>query len=155
MPHYSTERMVRHSAEEMFALVADVEKYPEFVPLCERLVVRSRRMDGSRYVLIADMTVAYKIVRETFTTRVIIDPQTNTIRADYLDGPFKHLENVWTFVPTEPGRSAVRFWIDYEFRSRALSMLMGSVFDKAFRKFAEAFEKRADAIYPVAPALGG
>jgi coenzyme Q-binding protein COQ10 len=148
MPHYSTERTVRHSADEMFALVADVEKYPLFVPLCERLIVRSRRTDGTREVLIADMTVAYKIIRETFSTKVVVDPEGRTIRADYLDGPFKHLENIWTFTPGGPASSAVSFSIDYEFRSRTLSMLMGSVFDKAFRKFADAFEKRADAIYP-------
>ena len=150
MVHFSTERSVRHSADEMFALVADVEKYPQFVPLCERLAVRSRRVDGERTVLIADMTVAYKFIRETFTTRVTLDPAGRTIRADYLDGPFKHLENVWTFVPRGPAASEVRFAIDYEFRSRALSMVMGNVFDKAFRKFAEAFERRADAVYPAA-----
>ncbi|MCX5514720.1 ubiquinone-binding protein [Kaistia algarum] len=153
MPHYSTERPVRHSADEMFALVADVEKYPQFVPLCERLAVRTRRADGRREVLIADMTVAYKFIRETFTTKVVIDPEALTIRADYLDGPFKHLENVWSFVPGGDASSLVRFSIDYEFRSRALSMLMGSVFDKAFRKFAEAFEKRADVIYPASVRL--
>jgi len=147
MPHFSTERVVRHTAGEMFALVADVESYPEFVPLCERLVVRSRREDGTRQALIADMTVAYKIVRETFTTKVVLDPDAQTIRADYLDGPFKHLENIWTFADAEAGTSTVKFWIDYEFRSRTLSMLMGAVFDKAFRKFTDAFEKRADIIY--------
>ena len=147
MPHFSTDRAVRHTAGEMFALVADIEKYPEFVPLCERLVVRSRRDDGSKQVLIADMTVAYKIVRETFTTKVVIDPDGQTIRADYLDGPFKHLENIWIFADAEAGTSTVKFWIDYEFRSRTLSMLMGAVFDKAFRKFTDAFEKRADVIY--------
>lgn len=147
MPHFTTERTVAHSADEMFALVADVEKYPEFVPLCERLAVRGRRQDGAREVLIADMTVAYKIIRETFTTKVVIDPAGPSIRADYLDGPFKHLENVWTFAAIDAGHCVIRFEIDYEFRSRTLSMLMGTVFDKAFRKFADAFEKRADAVY--------
>lgn len=152
MVHFATERHVRHSADEMFALVADVETYPQFVPLCERLVVRNRRSDGMKEVLIADMTVAYKFIRETFTTKVSLDRAGRTIRADYLDGPFKHLENIWDFEDEGPDRSAVRFSIDYEFRSRALSMLMGSVFDKAFRKFADAFEKRADSVYPAAAA---
>lgn len=147
MPKFDTERLVGHSASAMFDLVADVEKYPAFVPLCERLVVRGRQGGEGRDVLIADMTVAYKIVRETFTTKVVLDKSAQTIRADYLDGPFKHLENHWTFVPVDAGHCRIRFSIDYEFRSRALSMLMGTVFDKAFRKFAEAFEKRADAVY--------
>ncbi|MCX5568499.1 MULTISPECIES: type II toxin-antitoxin system RatA family toxin [Kaistia] len=150
MPSFATERRVGHSAEEMFALVADVEKYPQFVPLCERLVIRGRKPDGAREVLIADMTVAYKIVRETFTTKVVLDRDAGTIRAEYLDGPFKHLDNLWTFAALDGGHSNISFTIDYEFRSRTLSALMGTVFDKAFRKFADAFEKRADAIYGAA-----
>ena len=147
MPHFDTERTVAHSADAMFALVADVEKYPEFVPLCEKLAVRGRQSSGARDVLIADMTVAYKIVRETFTTKVVLDRKAGTIRAEYLDGPFKHLDNVWTFKAVDGGHSTVHFAIDYEFRSRTLSALMGTVFDKAFRKFADAFEKRADVVY--------
>ena len=150
MPSFSTDRRVGHSADEMFALVADVEKYPLFVPLCERLVIRGRKPDGEREVLVADMTVAYKFIRETFTTKVVLDRKAGTIRAEYLDGPFKHLDNVWTFGAVDGGHSTVGFTIDYEFRSRTLSALMGTVFDKAFRKFADAFEKRADAIYGVA-----
>ncbi|WEK48959.1 MAG: type II toxin-antitoxin system RatA family toxin [Candidatus Kaistia colombiensis] len=151
MPSFATERRVGHSAEEMFALVADVEKYPQFVPLCERLVIRGRKPDGAREVLIADMTVAYKIVRETFTTKVVLDRDAGTIRAEYLDGPFKHLDNLWTFAALDGGHSNISFTIDYEFRSRTLSALMGTVFDKAFRKFADAFEKRADIIYGAVP----
>jgi coenzyme Q-binding protein COQ10 len=150
MPSFSTEHEVGHSAKEMFDLVADVEKYPQFVPLCERLVIRGRKPDGEREILIADMTVAYKIVRETFTTKVVLDRAAGTIRAEYLDGPFKHLDNLWTFKPIDATRSLIGFSIDYEFRSRTLSALMGTVFDKAFRKFSEAFERRADAIYGTA-----
>ena len=150
MPSFSTEHEVDHSAAEMFDLVADVEKYPQFVPLCERLVIRGRKPDGNREILIADMTVAYKIVRETFTTKVVLDRRAGTIRAEYLDGPFKHLDNLWTFKPIDDKHSIIGFAIDYEFRSRTLSALMGTVFDKAFRKFSDAFEKRADAIYGTA-----
>lgn len=151
MPSFTTERRVGHTADEMFTLVADVEKYPLFVPLCERLVIRGRKPEGEREVLIADMTVAYKFMRETFTTKVVLDRAAGTIRAEYLDGPFKHLDNIWTFAAVDGGHSTVTFAIDYEFRSRTLSALMGAVFDKAFRKFADAFEKRADAIYGVVP----
>ncbi|MCB1488108.1 MAG: type II toxin-antitoxin system RatA family toxin [Bauldia sp.] len=147
MPQFSTARHVPHSATDMFDLVADVESYPRFVPLCESLVVRSRREDGPREILIATMGIAYKLIRESFTTRVVLDREAMTIRAEYLDGPFSHLENVWRFEPHGRGDCIVHFDIDYAFRSRALSMLMGAVFDRAFRKFTQAFEERADAVY--------
>ncbi len=150
MPQFTTTRRVKHSATDMFDLVANVEAYPGFVPLCESLVVHSRRVDGDREVLVATMTVAYKFIRESFTTKVVLERPAMTIRAEYLDGPFKYLENVWRFEPHGRGDSAVHFTIDYEFRSSALGLLMGAVFDRAFRKFAEAFEARADAVYGVA-----
>jgi coenzyme Q-binding protein COQ10 len=147
MPEFSTERRVHHSAEEMFDLVADVETYPQFVPLCRRLNVRGRTGDGDREILIADMTIAYKVIHETFTTRVTLDRKALTIRAEYLDGPFHHLDNRWRFEPVGEGETLIHFAIEYAFRSRALAVLMGAVFDRAFRKFAEAFEARADEVY--------
>ena len=150
MPQFTTTRRVRHSATDMFDLVANVEAYPGFVPLCESLVVHSRREDEGREVLVATMTVAYKFIRESFTTKVVLERPAMTIRAEYLDGPFKYLENVWRFEPHGRGDSLVHFTIDYEFRSSALGMVMGAVFDRAFRKFAEAFESRADTVYGVA-----
>jgi coenzyme Q-binding protein COQ10 len=137
----------------MFDLVADVEKYPRFLPLCESLVVRGRREEAGKLTLVADMTVAYKIIRETFTSRVTLDRKNLAIHAAYLDGPFRHLDNRWTFRPDGPGACIVDFSIDYEFRSRALSALMGAMFDRAFRKFTEAFETRADEIYGKAAAV--
>ena len=131
----------------MFDLVADVERYPEFVPLCEGLTVRDRRERDGREVLTADMSVGFKAVRETFTSRVILDRGNLSIRATYVDGPFKSLDNRWNFVPLGPQRCEVQFAIDYEFRSRMLAALMGSQFDRAFRHFAAAFEKRADMVY--------
>jgi len=132
----------------MFDLVADGEKYPEFVPLCSALRVKSRTDKGEGItVLVADMTVAYKIIRETFTSRVTLDRPNLTILVEYLDGPFKRLQNRWTFRPTGDIACEVEFFIDYEFRSRTLAMLMGAMFDTAFRRFAAAFEKRADEIY--------
>jgi len=149
MPRFATTRHVRHSATDMFDLVADVEAYPHFVPLCESLKVRSRKEEGGKEILIATMTVAYKVVRESFTTRVVLDREALIIRAEYLDGPFRYLENVWRFEPEGRGDSLIHFAIDYEFRSSALGLLMGAVFDRAFRKFADAFEARADAVYGV------
>ncbi|GAB2182720.1 type II toxin-antitoxin system RatA family toxin [Roseibium sp. LAB1] len=148
MPSFSSDHKVNHKADEMFRLVADVERYPEFVPLCQDLHVRGRKeLDGGRTVLVADMTVAYKLFKETFTSRVELRPQERTILVEYLDGPFKHLENRWTFADTGEGTCIVGFYISYEFRSRTLGSLMGVMFEKAFRKFSSAFEARADQVY--------
>ena len=123
----------------MFDLVADVERYPEFVPLCQSLQVRRRATDAAGVeVLTADMKVGYRAIRESFTTRVTLDRANMKILVEYIDGPFSWLENVWTFsAEAEAGTSRVEFFIDYEFRSRMLGALMGSMFDAAFRKFAE------------------
>lgn len=151
MPQFTTQRNVPHSASQMFDLVADIEAYPQFLPLCEGLVVRERRDHDGKPLAIADMTVGYKSIRETFTSQVILDPPNATIHACYIDGPFSHLENIWRFAPASNG-STVHFHIDYEFRSRMLGLLMGSLFDKAFRKFTEAFERRAREVYGPPPA---
>ena len=147
MPQFSTKRRVRHAATDMFDLVADVEKYPQFVPLCSGLTVKSRGEKDGKTVLVADMTVAYKIIRETFTSRVTLDQQGLKILVEYLNGPFKRMQNRWTFYPVEAKVCDVEFFIDYEFRSRTLAVLMGAMFDAAFRRFAVAFEQRADEIY--------
>src|SRR5271165_3987380 len=148
MPQFTTTRAVRHSAGEMFDLVADVERYPQFVPLCRSLKVRSRRSapEGVE-VLVADMTVAYKFIHETFTSRVTLDRPNLSILVEYLEGPFRNLENRWTLHPTGAHTCNVEFFIAYEFRSRALGLMMGSMFDAAFRRFAIAFERRADRVY--------
>lgn len=132
----------------MFALVSDVEKYPQFLPMCEALSIRSRKVKDGKTFLIADMTVGYKLIRETFTSQVFLKPEENVIDVKYVDGPFRYLDNRWTFKPVGDGSECdVEFFIDYEFKSRTLGLLMGSMFDLAFRKFSEAFEKRADKIY--------
>jgi coenzyme Q-binding protein COQ10 len=131
----------------MYALVADVERYPEFVPMCERLTVRRRTDAGDgREVLLADMSIGYRLIRETFTTRVTLDPALPRILVEYVDGPFSHLENTWLFRPDVEGAEVV-FDIDYAFRSRAFQLLAGAVFETVFRRMAEAFETRADTIY--------
>jgi coenzyme Q-binding protein COQ10 len=148
MPEFSTRRQVRHSASDMFDLVADVEHYPEFVPLCQSLKVRKRSAeDGGREVIVADMTIAYKLIRETFTSRVTLDRNALTILVEYLEGPFRRMNNRWRFHPADDRNCDVEFFLAYEFRSRALGLLMGSVFDAAFRRFAVAFEHRADQVY--------
>jgi coenzyme Q-binding protein COQ10 len=148
MPQFSTKHRVRHAAAEMFDLVADVESYPEFVPLCRSLKVRrGRTLPDGREVLVAQMTVAYKFISETFTTRVTLDRTNLQILVEYLDGPFSQLENRWTFRPAGDESCDVEFFISYEFKSRTLAVLMGSMFDIAFRRFATAFEERADLVY--------
>lgn len=148
MPMFNSARRVRHTPEQMFALVADVEKYPQFLPLCEGLTVRRRTpQDGGGEVLLADMTVGYKAIRETFTSRVTLDRPDLKILVTYLDGPFSKMENRWTFKPTGEKSCEVEFAIDYEFKSRTLGMLMGAMFETAFRRFSAAFEARADKVY--------
>ncbi len=132
----------------MFDLVADVERYPEFVPLCRALKVRQRISEPEGVeIVVADMTVAYKFVREAFSSRVTLDRPNLQILVEYLRGPFRNLENRWSFHPTGEHTCEVEFFISYEFKSRALGLLMGSMFDAAFRRFAAAFERRADAVY--------
>jgi coenzyme Q-binding protein COQ10 len=148
MPQFSTKHRVRHSAAHMFDLVADVERYPEFVPLCRLLKVRKRIPEPEGVeILVADMTVAYKFIHETFTSRVTLDRPNLQILVEYLEGPFSRLENRWAFHPIGEQVCDVEFFISYEFRSWTLGMLMGTVFDVAFRRFAVAFERRADVVY--------
>jgi coenzyme Q-binding protein COQ10 len=148
MPQFSTKRRVRHTAADMFDLVADVEKYPQFVPLCGAMKVKSRAARGDgMVVMIADMTAAYKLIHQSFRSRVTLDRPGLKIVVEYLDGPFSRMQNRWTFHPAGEGTCDVEFYIDYEFRSRTLALLMGAMFDAAFRKFAAAFEQRADAVY--------
>jgi len=147
MHAFRTVRVVKHSPAEMFDLVADVERYPEFVPLCERLVVRSRQaLENGVQSMVASMTVGYGPINETFTTRVRLDQAALRIRTSNVEGPFRHLENEWRF-EAHPDGCQVSFLIEYAFRSFALEILVGALFDKAFRKFAQAFEARADVMY--------
>jgi coenzyme Q-binding protein COQ10 len=149
MPKVAVTRRVAHAATEMFELVADVERYPEFVPLCESLTLRSRKHAEGREALTCDMSVGYKSFRETFSTRVTLARPALTIDFVYLTGPFRRMSGRWRFEGQGPHDCLVHFAVDYEFRSRILALLMGTVFDHAFRRFAEAFEARADQIYGV------
>ena len=148
MPHFSSKRRVRHGAPQMFDLVADVERYPEFVPLCKSLKIRERtpKPDGTE-IVVADMTVAFNLVRQGFTSQVTLDRPNLKILVEYLQGPFSNLENRWSFEPISDSECDVGFFLSYEFKSRMLAMLMGTMFDAAFQRFAAAFEKRADQVY--------
>lgn len=148
MPQFANKRRVPHSASQMFDLVADVERYPEFVPLCKSLKIRQRtpKPDGTE-IIVADMTVSFKLVREAFTSRVTLDRANLKILVEYLQGPFSNLENKWSFEPKSDDACDVGFFLSYEFKSRMLGMLMGTMFDTAFQRFSAAFEKRAHQVY--------
>ena len=144
MPHHHERRSLPHSAEQMYDLVADVGRYPEFLPWVS--AIRIRKDTGSE--MLADMIVGFKSLRETFSSRVVKIPM-NSIIVDYLDGPMKHLHNAWTFEDVEGGGSIVDFTVDFSFRNRVFEALAGQFFDSALRKMTTAFIERADALYGV------
>jgi coenzyme Q-binding protein COQ10 len=148
MPSFDTTRRVHHTAAEMFDLVSDVEAYPKFLPLCTALRVLRRTQEADKLVFVAEMQVGYKAIRETFTTRVACESASKHILVEYIDGPFRYLKNSWAF-RDDPGTdgSHVDFHIEYEFKSRMLGLVMGGMFDQAFRRFADAFENRANQVY--------
>jgi len=144
MPHHHERRVLPHSAEQMYDLVADVGRYPEFLPWVS--AIRIRKNDEAE--MLADMIVGFKALRETFSSRVIKTPK-SAITVDYLDGPMKHLHNAWIFEPLAGGGSIVDFTVDFSFRNRVFEALAGQFFDSALRKMTTAFIDRADALYGV------
>jgi coenzyme Q-binding protein COQ10 len=150
MTDFSTTRRVAFSPRQMFDLVADVQQYPNFLPLCESLTLRRRERVGDKEIMIADMTVGYMGVRQTFTSRVVVDAAGLSVHAgnlaEYPSGPFRSLTNDWRFLPA-PGGCDVVFAIAYEFKSPALGMLVGGLFDRVFRRYTRAFEDRARLVY--------
>jgi coenzyme Q-binding protein COQ10 len=153
MKSFRTRRHVSHSAADMFALVCDVEAYPKFVPLCEGMKMRKRAEVAPGVVeVVAEMQVGFKAICERYASRVTCDSNKLEVRVAYIDGPFRKLDNRWSFREEAPGpdgrpRSTVEFFIAYEFKSMALGLVMGAMFDKAFQKYADAFVSRADAVY--------
>jgi len=153
VPQFATKRRVRHAASEMFDLVADMERYPEFVPLCRALRVLRRVPEPEGVeVVVAQVTVAYKLIVQNFISRVTFDRANLQIQVEYLEGPFRRMENRWVFHAVGDHVCDVEFFIAYEFKSRTLAALMGAMFDAAFRRFSAAFERRADEIYGRRPA---
>jgi coenzyme Q-binding protein COQ10 len=148
MPTFRTKRFVPFTPRQMFDLVADVERYPEFLPLCEGLRVQERSREAGHDVLRAEMDVGYGALHEMFTTRVTLDAETPHVTVEYVDGPFRYLDNRWGFEPA-PNGCTVDFYISYELKSLMLQLMVGAVFERAFRRFTEAFEQRAQHIYSV------
>ena len=147
MPKAEKTHIVHHGAQDMYDLVCDVENYPQFVPLCQSLSVTSKREKEDKTLLMADMTMAYKMLSETFTTQVLMNRQDLAIDVKYIEGPFKFLDNQWRFTDLDDGSCEVYFMVDYELKSKMLQLAAGAVFDRAFAMFVDAFEKRADEVY--------
>ncbi len=137
MPTYAEKRVLPYTAEQMFALVADVGAYPQFLPWC----VGARVRTDTDTELVADLTIGFGPFRETFTSRVALE-RPHKIQVKYENGPFRYLNNQWLFDP-DPAGCRVSFWVDFEFRSRILQMAIGAVFDQAVRLMVNAFLKRA------------
>ena len=151
MPEEHLKRRVPHSAAQMFDLVADVERYPQFLPGCRGLRVVHRGGDASVGTIVAEMKVGYKFITERFTCRIALDRPQYLIQVDYVDGPLSRLENAWQFTDLADGGSEVDFKIAFELSSRRLGMIVNALFDRVFLRFVDAFEARAQAIYPIYP----
>jgi coenzyme Q-binding protein COQ10 len=154
MPTHGEKKLLRYTPEQMFDLVADVRRYPEFLPWC----VGARVLSRDERELVADLTIGFKMFRETFRSRVALD-RPGHVHVRYETGPFRYLNNHWRFKAV-PGGTEVDFFVDFEFRSSILQAVIGVVFNEAVRLMVRAFERRAMFLYgrpapaarPAAPA---
>ena len=142
MPTHAEQRVLPYSPEQLYDLVADVERYPEFLPWCLGCRIKRRQ----EQLLIADLVIGFKMFRERFTSRVSLDPADRRIHVAYVDGPFKYLDNHWVFHPHDEG-CLIDFYVDFEFRSRLLQSVIQPLFDEAVRRMVRAFEGRAKELY--------
>ena len=142
MPTHAEKRLLPFTPEQMFDLVMDIERYPEFLPWC--MATRIRERDGD--TLIADMVIGFKVFREKFTTTVTPE-SSRRVDVAYSDGPFKFLNNHWVFEPEGEDGCSVDFFVDFEFRSKIFEKAIGAVFNEAVQRMISAFEKRAARLY--------
>lgn len=147
MPTHAEKRKMPYSATEMYALIADISAYPEFLPWCSAARIRSRKETEEGEVVDADLVISFKVFREKFGSRVILRPDQGEIDVSYLDGPFKHMINKWKFTPLTETTCEVDFFVDFEFRSRTLQTLIGLFFHEAMLRVVRAFEARAVSLY--------
>ena len=150
MPTHAEQRRLPYTPEELFDLVADIERYPEFLPWCVGARIKER--DGD--VIIADLVIGIRMLRERFTSRVTLD-RARRIDVEYADGPFHHLDNHWLFLPAEDGGCIIDFYVDFAFRSRLFQVLITTLFHEAIRRMVRAFELRARALYGERNPLAG
>lgn len=150
MPKHSENRLLPYTADQIYDLVADVARYPEFLPWTAAARIRSKTPlpdRGPRAELMeADLVISFKVFREKFGSRVVLVPAERRIETDYLDGPFKYLHSWWQMEPEGEG-CRVRFEVDFEFRNAILQNVIGLVFDQAMRRIVGAFEARAKQLY--------
>ena len=147
MSTHAEKRVLPHRPDQLFDLVADVEKYPEFLPWCVAARVRSR----DDCVLVANLVIGFKGIREGFTSRVTLDRAAMKIQVTYENGPFKYLNNHWKFEDDGAGNCLLDFYVDFEFRSRLLQRVIEVLFNEAVRRMVGAFERRAAELYGSAP----
>jgi coenzyme Q-binding protein COQ10 len=146
MPLHQETRVLPYTAEQMYAVVADVERYPEFLPWCQKLIVKKREKDDGIEFITAEMFIAYPPLRERYISRVRLDPNRQTIEARHVEGPFQRLDTRWRFVPLARG-CEVHFLIDFAFKSVMLSALANVAFGFVASRMAEAFVHRAEKLY--------
>ncbi len=142
MPTHSEKRILPYTPEQIYALVAQVEHYPKFLPWCLASRITSHEDD----IFYADLIIGYKMMRERFTSKVTLTHGEH-VHVEYIKGPMKHLSNHWRFREVNNGSCELDFYVDFEFKNQIFQSLMGAFFDKAVRKMVEAFETRADDLY--------
>lgn len=147
MPSHSEKRALPYTADQMYALVADVASYPKFLPWTAAARIRSRKPVPGGEVMEADLVISFKVFRERFGSRVTLTPAEHRIDTEYLDGPFKHLHSTWAFRDLPEGGCEVDFHVDFDFRNRVLQGVIGVVFNEAMHRIVKAFEDRAAELY--------
>lgn len=148
MPTHAESRVLPYTPQQIFDLVADIERYPEFLPWCVAARIRERHED----CLVAEMVIGFKVFRERFTSRVKLDRDGRRIDVAYADGPFKYMTNQWAF-EDHPSGCTIDFYVDFEFRSRLLQKLIEALFHEAVRRMVRAFEIRAQTLYGAPPKI--
>ncbi|HXV24096.1 MAG TPA: type II toxin-antitoxin system RatA family toxin [Alphaproteobacteria bacterium] len=143
MPTHAEERHSPFTPDQLFDLVADIERYPEFLPWCT--AARIRRREGN--TVTADLVIGFKMFRERFTSRVTLDRPAHCIDVAYAEGPFRYLNNHWVFKPAPDGGTLIDFYVDFEFRSVMLQKIIGALFGEAVKRMVSAFEHRAERLY--------
>lgn len=149
MPRHSETRDLPYGADQMYDLVADVARYPEFLPWTAAARIRSREGGPEGEVMLADLVISFKVFRESFGSKVTLWPEERRIETEFLDGPFAHMQSEWRFEPLETG-CRVHFWVDFAFKNRLIGRVVGSVFDQAMHRIVAAFEARARKLYGAA-----
>ena len=147
MPTHSEERQLPYTATQMYELVVDIEKYPEFLPWCSAARVRSREVHEKNEIMLADLVIKFKAFSERFGSKVILYKDSKKIKTEYLDGPFKFLKSSWEFTDNEGIGCNVKFFVDFEFKSRFFQKIIGIFFNEAMQRIVRAFEKRAKELY--------